>query len=164
MNKKKIIKIILNQYYETIYWRSRIILNTVGTKFGRNFQSASFNFGSPEKLIIGDNVWIGPGVTIHANNGVKIGSDVMIASGVRIISFNHGFEDLMKPMKDQPDQKSDKPIIIGDDVWIAENAIILKGVTIGNGAIVGAGAVVTKDVPAYGIVGGNPAKLIKSRK
>ena len=54
-------------------------------------------------------------------------------------------------------------VVIGNDVWIGYRAIILSGVTIGDGAVIAAGAVVTKDVPAYGIVGGNPAKLIKKR-
>ncbi|RFA25156.1 hypothetical protein CAI21_19880 [Alkalilimnicola ehrlichii] len=53
------------------------------------------------------------------------------------------------------------PVIIEDDVWIGNNCIVLKGVRIGRGAIVGAGAVVTKDVPAYCIVGGNPARVLK---
>lgn len=56
-----------------------------------------------------------------------------------------------------------RSINIGNDVWIGENAIILDGVTIGNGVIVGAGSVVTKDIPDYQIVGGNPAKLIRLR-
>jgi acetyltransferase-like isoleucine patch superfamily enzyme len=59
---------------------------------------------------------------------------------------------------------STAPIIIGDDVFIAAGAIILKGVTIGTGAIVGAGSVVTKDVPAYTIVAGNPAKIVGNTK
>lgn len=56
------------------------------------------------------------------------------------------------------------PVMIGDDVWIGCNSIILKGVTIGNGSIVAAGSVVTKDVPANVIVGGNPAKILKNHK
>jgi len=55
------------------------------------------------------------------------------------------------------------PIVIEDDVWIGANATILKGVRISRGSIVGSGAVVTKDVPPYSIVGGNPAKIIRSR-
>ena len=54
-------------------------------------------------------------------------------------------------------------IVVGDDVWIGENAIVCSGVTIGQGAIVAAGAIVTKDIEPYAIVGGNPAKVIKYR-
>ena len=57
-----------------------------------------------------------------------------------------------------------RPIVIKDDVWIGMNVIILKGVTIGEGAIVGAGSVVTKDVPAWTVVAGNPAKVVKHLK
>ncbi len=59
--------------------------------------------------------------------------------------------------------KSCEPVIIGDDVWIGTRVIILPGKKIGTGAILGAGAVITKDVPDYAIVGGNPAKIIKYR-
>ena len=56
-----------------------------------------------------------------------------------------------------------KPVTIGNDVWIGRRVIILPGVTISDGCVIGAGAVVTKDMPAYSIVGGVPAKVIKSR-
>ncbi len=59
--------------------------------------------------------------------------------------------------------KSPKPIVIGNDVWIGRNAVIFQGVNIGDGAVVGTNAVVTKDVPPYAIVGGNPARIIKYR-
>jgi maltose O-acetyltransferase len=58
----------------------------------------------------------------------------------------------------------ERPIVIDDDVWIGARVIILPGVHIGTGAVIGAGAVVTKDVPAYAVVGGNPARVIKMRK
>ena len=57
-----------------------------------------------------------------------------------------------------------RPITIGDDVWIGSRVIILGGVNVGNGAVIGAGSVVTHDVPPYSVVGGNPARIIKSRK
>jgi acetyltransferase-like isoleucine patch superfamily enzyme len=93
--------------------------------------------------------------------GVFIGENVMIAPNVVIIAFNHGFEDLKIPMVKQIN--SEAPIIIEDDVWIASNCTIGKGVRIGKGAIIAANSFVNKDVPAYSIFGGVPAKVIKSR-
>ena len=78
-----------------------------------------------------------------------------------IFTQNHRNDDLTIPMRLQtaPKQK----VTIGDDVWIGAGAIILPGVTIGNGVIVAAGAIVTKDVPDYAVVGGNPARVIRYR-
>lgn len=81
---------------------------------------------------------------------------------VLIITQNHRFDQLDLPMWRQGFSPSE-PVIIGNDVWVGTRAIILPGVTISKGAIIGAGAVVTKDVPEYAIVGGNPARLIKYR-
>ncbi len=65
--------------------------------------------------------------------------------------------------KPSPERKRQTKTIIGNDVWFGANSLVLKGVNIGDGAVVGAGAVVTKDIPPYAIVGGNPAKIIKMR-
>jgi acetyltransferase-like isoleucine patch superfamily enzyme len=93
--------------------------------------------------------------------GVIIGKNVMIAPNVVIVAFNHGFEDLEIPMALQPN--SEERVVIEDDVWIASNCTIGKGVTIGKGSIVAANSFVNKSVPQYSIVGGVPAKLIRSR-
>ena len=90
---------------------------------------------------------------------VCIGSHVNLAQGITVTALNHNFEDATKRIDEQG--VSTKPVVIGDDVWIGANAVILPGVTIGSHCVVAAGAVVTKDVPDNTLVGGVPAKVIK---
>lgn len=96
------------------------------------------------------------------NAGVFIGDNVMIAPNVVIIAFNHGYENTDLPMVEQ--KNSEAAIIIEDDVWISSNCTIGKGVKIGKGSIIAANSFVNKDVPPYSIVGGVPAKVIRSRR
>ena len=86
----------------------------------------------------------------------------MMGPEVVILSFNHDFSDIGKPMRLQG-KAQEKPVVIGNDVWIGTRAIILPGVRIGDGAIIGAGSIVTHDVDPYAIVAGNPAKTIRFR-
>lgn len=104
-----------------------------------------------EHTIVGiGNVIIGP---------VIIGSDVMLAQNIVISGLNHGYENAdISPRKQK---EICKQVLIADDVWIGANSVITPGVSIGKHAIVGAGSVVTKDVAAYTVVVGNPAKMIK---
>lgn len=104
------------------------------------------------------------------NEGLEIGNLVSIASGVRfILGGNHEINTVTTyPFKvmfwgEKLEAWSKGPIIIKDDVWIGMDSIIMSGITIEQGAIIAAGSVVTKNVPAYSIVGGNPAKVIKYR-
>ncbi|MCX8523530.1 acyltransferase [Chryseobacterium formosus] len=122
---------------------------------------------SPNVRIRG-RVEIDEGTSIAQNSsisgekvGVFIGKNVMIAPNVVIVAFNHGFEAIERPMAFQTN--TEKKIVIEDDVWIASNCSISKGVTIGKGSIIGANSFVNKDVPPFSIVGGVPAKVIKSR-
>src|ERR1035437_6366375 len=108
-------------------------------------------------VLIGDrtrmgisNVLIGP---------ITIGNDVMLAQNIVMSGLNHGYQDITIIPHKQPVTK--KKIIIEDEVWIGANSVIIAGVTIGKHAVVAAGSVVTKNVPAYSVVGGNPAKVIK---
>lgn len=110
---------------------------------------------------IGDHSGVGINAKIHGR--VVIGKDVMMGPDCIIYTKNHAFADTTIPMREQGFSE-EKPVIIGNDVWIGGRVTILPGVHIGNGAIVGAGAVVTKDVPEYAIVGGNPARILKYRK
>ena len=113
-----------------------------------------------DKVEIGNNSGIGHNALLGA---VKIGDDVMMGPDVIILSRDHCFNSRLLPMRLQG-KTEDKPVVIDDDVWIGARAIILPGVHIVRGAIVGAGAVVSKDVPEYAIVAGNPARVIKQRK
>lgn len=113
----------------------------------------------------GDRVKIGSGCRINENVYIEratIGKDVLIAPNVSILSRTHEFKTLTKPMSLQG-YKPEKEVVIGDDVWLGRNVVVLPGVCIGRGAIVGAGSVVTNDVPEFAIVGGVPARLIRSR-
>lgn len=117
-------------------------------------------FGSGVNVELGDYSSLNHGAWI--SNDTVIGSDVMMGPHVMILSGSHNFDRLDIPMREQgaPERRA---VFIHDDVWIGAKTIILPGVTIGAHAIIGAGSVVTKDVPEYAIVGGAPAKFIKSR-
>lgn len=114
--------------------------------------------GDPN-IIVGDNFYMNSGC--HVQGNITFGRDVMIGPKTVIWGRDHG-TSIGIPMKSQLHIKQD--IIIGNDVWIAANVTILKGVNIGDGVVVGAGSVVTKDIPEYAIVVGNPARVIKYRK
>jgi acetyltransferase-like isoleucine patch superfamily enzyme len=118
-------------------------------------------------LLLG-KVCVGSGSSISNNSsingagvGVHIGSDVMIAPGCCIVAFDHGMQMGNVPMIRQP--LIEEAITIGDGAWIAANCTITRGVTVGRGAIVAANSVVTRDVDEFSIVGGVPARHIKSR-
>ena len=109
-------------------------------------------------VTIGDHTRIGIHCTVIGP--VNIGNNVNLAQGITVTALNHNFEDVTRRIDEQG--ISTKPVVIGDDVWIGANAVILPGVTIGRHVVVAAGAVVTKDVPDNCIVGGVPAKVIKA--
>lgn len=124
-----------------------------------NIEHGAF-FASGRGIKIGDNS--GLGLNCRVSGPLEIGNDVMMGPNVMIFTQNHETENLAKPMQLQTAPK--KGVKIGNDVWIGAGVIILPGVTVGNGCILAAGAVVTKDVPDYAVVGGNPAKVIKYRE
>lgn len=105
----------------------------------------------------------GLGINCRISGKTLIGNNVMMGPNVLIFTKNHAFDRIDIPMNFQGISE-EKPVVIEDDVWIGANAIILPGVTVSKGSIIGAGAVVTKNVPAYAIVAGNPAKILKYRK
>lgn len=113
------------------------------------------------KTSLGNYSGIGINARIHGD--CTIGDYVMMGPDVVVITRNHSFDRTDTPMMFQGFDE-ERPVVIGNDVWIGERVTILPGVHVGDGAILAAGSVITKDVPAYAIVAGVPAKLIKMRK
>ncbi len=120
-------------------------------------------------LLIGDRCFIGKGL-ISIAESLVIGNDVMISWGVTVTDHNsHSLKfserqcDVLNWRKGEKDWSTVKirNVVIEDKAWIGFNAILLKGIKIGEGAIVAAGSVVSKDVPAYTIVAGNPATIVR---
>lgn len=133
-------------------------------KAGRNIEiGKNCSISSLSKFEIGDNVWIGDNFYAKAEGEIKIGSGTIISRNVEIWTSNHNYDsdDLMTIPYDK--RFINKPVVIGENCWIGTHVIFLPGVTIGEGVVVGAGSVVTKDIPDYAVIGGNPAKVIKYR-
>jgi acetyltransferase-like isoleucine patch superfamily enzyme len=128
-------------------------------------------FGHGGRISIGEWCYVGVGTRIWSGASIEIGNRVLISHSVNI------FDNLTHPIRaserhEQAKQiftrghprdifLDDKPVVIADDAWIGACAIVMRGVTVGRAAIVAAGAVVTKDVPAYSIVAGNPAVVVR---
>lgn len=160
----KTLRTALSQVVARIVWRRRgirVYNNTVVSRVqfkGKAVIEPYCRLSGDPLIVCGDDFYLNAGC--HLLGDIVFGNHVMIGPKTVIWGRDHGME-LGRPMKHQPHTKA--PIRIGDDVWIGANATILKGVTIGSGTVVGAGAVVTRDVPDYAIVAGNPAKVVKYR-
>ena len=130
-----------------------------------------FNYGGEIK--IGSDCYIGDGSRIWSGDNITIGNNVLISHNVSIVDTNSheiNFIERAERFKELIDRGPwqtkgsilTSPVVIKDNVWISFGASVLRGVTIGKGAIIGAGSVVTKDVPDWTIVAGNPAKVIRT--
>lgn len=114
-------------------------------------------------IIIRDRVFIGSGCEFNIRRRIEIGSHCLIASGCKFVDHDHGTARRDLPMREQA-TGGEAEIVLGSDVWLGANAVVLKGVRIGRGAIVAAGAVVTKEIGEFQIWGGVPARQIGERK
>ena len=125
-------------------------------------RSGALLLPSGGEIVIGDGTTINQYVVINGGGGVRIGSGCMIAAFTSIYSMNHVYNDKNQSIRSQG-LVTKGGVVIEDDVWIGAHCCILDGVHIGKGSVIGAGSVVTKNVPEYSVVAGNPAKLIKKR-
>ena len=163
MNKR--IQDLLNHFYSAIVpARFRADWMHKGENVHIDYSSSLF---VPFKHIwLGDDVYIGPRALCYCTNSkIVIMGKVTIGPSLTIMGGDHNYRTIGKFIIDELTKmpEDDQDVVIEPDVWIGCNVTILKGVTIHHGAIVAAGSVVTKDIPPYAIVGGNPAKIIKSR-
>ncbi len=148
--------------YVSIYGKPRVenlgtmVLNDEVRVWSKIIQAKLYT-GKNGVMNIGKNSRVN-GAHIDAQHSITIGENVRIAPYTLILDSD--FHDVNNHFSDGVS----KPIVIEDDVWLATRCTVLKGVTIGKGAVVATGALVTKDVPAYSIVAGVPAKVIKTLK
>lgn len=139
------------------YW----VCKHLFAKCGKNVNvEHGADIGTGKHIEIGDNSGIGVDCVVKR---AIIGRNVMMGPDVVFIPQNHSFSDPDKPLQEQGYTECG-PIVVGDNTWIGTRAIVLPACKIGKCAIIGAGSVVTKDVPDYAIVGGNPAKVLRFRK
>jgi len=131
-------------------------LRSMGAKIGEVSMFGNFEIRMPKSLIVKDGCSIGPRVRLDARKGLTIEENVTISCEAMIWTLHHDPHDINF-------KTVGKEVTIRKNAWICSRAIILPGITVGKFAVVGAGAVVTKDVPDYAIVGGNPAKIIGER-
>ncbi len=137
-------------------WRLAL-LRFFGAKIGRGCKiSPSCRIWAPWNLEMGEFSVLGDDVDCYSMNKIKIGSKVAVSQGAYLCTGSHDISSLKRPL-------ITKPIQINDHAWVCARATVYPGVNIGEGAVVAAGAVVIKNVPAWIIVGGNPAFKIKDR-
>ena len=144
--------LVVNFFYQ------KILKINNGTKIPVNFTSVVTNFEKIEMVF--DPISVGSfsisgNCYIQAKNGLKLGSNFLFAPGVKLISSNHD-------MSNRKENVSGNPIILGDNIWLGANVIVLPGVELGDNCVVGAGSVVTKSFSEKNLIlAGNPAKIIK---
>ena len=139
-------------------WLRRVMVSQFADRCGAHVV-VKHNADISPHISIGDRSELGTRCMIHGN--VSIGKNVLMGPDVKIFSRNHIYQSLAVPIKDQG--KISRPTVIGDDVWIGANVIIFPGVAVGDHVVIGAGAVVTKNVPDYAVIAGNPAQIVKMR-
>lgn len=138
-----------------------ILLGKNVTVHSRSSFSAASAYDEPQ-FVVGDDTYLGPGLSIGVGLKIVIGARCLIASNVNISDNDgHPLDPKERALHHPLPKESFLPVEVGDDVWIGEGCAILKGVSIGQGAVVGAKSVVTENVAPFTVVAGNPARFIK---
>ena len=137
------IKIVLLKMFGAKIGKGLVIKNNVCIKF-------------PWKLTLGDNVWLGEGCWIDNLDKVTIGNNVCISQGALLLTGNHDYTSKSFDYRNAP-------IIVEDGAWIGAKAVVCPGVTVRSHAVLTVASIVTKEMEAYGIYQGNPAKIIRKR-
>jgi len=119
--------------------------------------------GGTGDVIIGAYVYLNSGTTIYTGHGVSIGESSLIAANCTLAPTNHEFADPGVPIRLQGFKKSRGGIVIGRDVWIGANSVILDGAVIGDGCVIGAGSLVRGALDAFGIYAGSPLRRVGTR-
>lgn len=119
--------------------------------------------GGIGELVIGEDCAINSGTVIYTGNGVRVGDAVLIAANCTLAPTNHAFGDTTRRIRDQGFLASKGGIVIGDDVWLGANVVVLDGAVIGQGCVVAAGSVVRGELEPYSIYAGVPAKRVSAR-
>lgn len=131
------------------------VLRLFGAKVGRGAQiRARVRVHFPWKLEIGDGCWIGEGAWLHNQDRLYIGSNVTVSQEAFITTGSHHLANMTL---------STKPVTLNDDAWVTSRAIVLAGVTVGEGAVLSAGGVATDDLDPWWVYGGNPAQKLHPR-
>jgi maltose O-acetyltransferase len=157
-----------NLIYTIIFWLPTRIGSLVRRRClpGRVGRSSVLMAGgwvdNPRNLEVGERTFINRSFYLNASGSISIGNDVLIGPNVTIYSQNHCYRNPKKRINEQGYEL--KPVVIADDVWICANVTILPGVSIDRGAVIAAGSVVAKNVEAYAVYAGNPAVKVSMRK
>jgi acetyltransferase-like isoleucine patch superfamily enzyme len=143
-----------------------LLMRSAFRRHGRNIIFDPKDLLSYANIETGDDVSIGSGsILLASESKIVIGNKVMFGPNVTVVGGNHNTSEIGRFMFDVKEKRpgDDQDVVFADDVWVGTGAIILKGVCVGRGSIIAAGAVVNRDVPAYTVVGGTPAKIIATR-
>jgi putative colanic acid biosynthesis acetyltransferase WcaF len=149
--------LVMNPLPQICYPVRRWLLRTFGAKIGAAVRiRPGVDIQFPWKVTIGDNSWIGDDVKLYSLGPISIGANTVISMNSIVCAADHDYSDATFPIRE-------RPIRIGDQIWIASDVWIGPGVSIGDGAVVGARSIVTRDLPAGMVCIGSPCRPIKPR-